>query len=93
MGKKRRGQSKFGDSILAIADGFQPSNLPCRYRFSICVVVFFLSIDSISWKAVIILGQRGLFLPCLQKKIYLDQYKMLLGPKLLLLEQCQNDVF
>jgi hypothetical protein len=54
---------------------------------------FFLPIDSISQKAVIVLGQRGLFLPCLQKRIYLDQYRMLLGPKLLSLEQSENDVF
>jgi hypothetical protein len=57
------------------------------------VWLFFLPIDSISRKAVIVLGQRGLFLPCLQKRIYLDQYRMLLGPKLLSLEQSENDVF
>ena len=33
----------------------------------------------LAWKAVIVLGQRGLLLPCLQKKIYLDHYKMLLS--------------
>jgi len=65
----------------------------CHADTDFLFVCFFLPIDSISRKAVIVLGQRGLFLPCLQKRIYLDQYKMLLGPKLLSLEQSENDVF